>query len=91
MELPERLARIDGKLDRLCDRQEDLCDRFEEHVAAENQRNGRMEKTLYGSVSGEGLVTQVALLKDGRARRSWMVRTVLAAIVAAVVGALLAG
>ena len=79
MELPERLARMDGKLDRLTEH----CERFEDHVE-------QLGRTLYGKNGSPGMTTRVALLEQSGERSKWLLRVIVTAVVGVIAAAVFA-
>lgn len=61
--------------------------RLDERVEGQCDRIAAIDRALHGGDDGEkGLVSRVAILREGAERQRWAIRALFGAIIAAVVG-----
>jgi len=78
----DRLAQIESVLARVDERLESLCERFEKR---EDSDNG-LRRTIFGYNGTPGMMTEIALLKESHAQTRWFWRAVAGAAITALAG-----
>lgn len=82
----QRLARIEAKQAETIALINALSEKMDDAFKAQEVWKGRIDRSLYGNGERQGLLIEVALLKDALSRSRWYFRAVAAAVITMAVG-----
>ena len=81
MDMDQQLADINRKQDRTCLLLEQLAEKVDGRIEADDRRHERVARTLYGDNGSAGLLIKLDRLEQAHDRQKWTVRTALGAVV----------
>ena len=85
--MEQRLAHLEAQLERVLVMLQSLSEKMADRIDATDSWKEKYDKLLYGDNGTKGLVVRLDRLEQAHERSKWLIRSVSAAVISLLVGA----